>query len=291
MLNGKWNRSLTKEERDWIQPLYTAMKDKATRCGVNSCDPCWLLDPDRNREYNLDNRYKKKLKKQKYVKGAPHTLRQYWIAFVAKYNKFPQHGLYKRSDPLYCELSHICGNKQCIAQSHIVHEFKSANRKRQSCHHFIRLVERNSRMDPGLVVRDLINVATAQRVDSSIPDCKCHGQKCFVNFGEAVKVRKRKRPRRRRDDFSPPPPRMSKRRRLNDEKWKNGKTVYLDKLKGFVRKMDGNRILFCRPDGERKQQFKEEWVSKDSKRLTFPHLRPDSDRESVSDSNSNSNSN
>ena len=111
-------------------------------------------------------------------------------------------------------------------------------------------------------VLDTIDMAAVHRADPSIRKCP-HEPSCFVNFGEAPKTRKRKN-----EDHSEPLP---KRRRVKAHKVKKGKTVYLDGVKGYIGKVDGNNILFCRRFGHKNQEYEEIEVPSKHSELTFDY--------------------
>ena len=148
MLNGTWLRKLTDEEDTYFTDLHKQMWTKAEKRGQTAKDYCMLLRP--KRAYNLSNR--KKIKK---YPGAPDKLPQYWIAFVKEHKCIPkQHKRIPKSrkskeensaNPI-CELSHVCGNRECIVSKHIVHEWKSTNVSRKTCHYYIREFEFNNRL-------------------------------------------------------------------------------------------------------------------------------------------------
>ena len=145
MLNGSWLRKLTPEEDTYFTDLHKLMVAKAEKRGQTAKDYCLVLKKER--AYNLSNR-----KKVKKYPGAPDKLPQYWIAFVKEHKMIPEHGNFTKG-PLgsnstnpYCELSHVCGNRECIVSKHIVHEWKSTNTTRKVCHDYIREFEFNNRL-------------------------------------------------------------------------------------------------------------------------------------------------
>ena len=111
-------------------------------------------------------------------------------------------------------------------------------------------------------VLDTIDMAAVHRADPSIRKCP-HEPSCFVNFGEAPKTRKRKN-----EDHSEPLP---KRRRVDGHKVKEGTTVYYHERKGYVGKVDGGHILFCRHFGVRNREYEEVEVSITDKDLKLKY--------------------
>ena len=278
MQDGEWQRDLTPEELEWIQPLYAKMINNAKQRGSDSDNPCYILShPKRIKRLNpkykvwpLDNQTGKR------VRGGPTKLGQHWIAFVGQHQKFPkwyrrtepegddddddddedvdlreQKGTdkeeadsddEKEDDPDYhppCQLSHVCGNSKCIAPGHIVNEFQFINLERKGCHFLIqKLYDEIIAMDPALKDRKV-----------TLIECG-HTPSCFLNFGEEEQeVKDRKRRLSARPGFVQQP--IRKRRRLDTEKNKKGKTIYCDIagnevfVKGWIGDIDGDHIVFC----------------------------------------------
>ena len=278
----KCQRDCTPQELEWAKKWAKKIRAAAKKCGQHSSDPCYLLeDPcylqeggrfkyPKNNENGIDD------EGVKLFVGGPSKLTAYWIVFVAAEEYIPELRKYfvRNKLPIW-ELSHICGNKLCIVASHIEHELRSDNRTRRECHDVIRKFAQQMRLenselnvvDIKLTVNDI--KATANRLGRDIKhECKCKPP-CFVNFGE--KRRSKKRNLCVRDERSP------KRRRLNKDPplWRRGMTVYYNGVRGWIGKVEDDRIRFCSFDGVTRHS-KKEWIAKSEtkKKLTFPHLEP-----------------
>ena len=176
-------------------------------------------------------------------------------------------------EPEYCELSHVCGDNDCIKATHIVCEKKKDNLDRYKyCHTEIRQWVNANKMNRSVTTRGLITAAAA-RVECG------HDPQCFLNIDEN---RKRKLPRDIDEVERHNPRRAPKRQRVNDDmfgvksssnvvehKFRGKRTVIYDGQRGWIEEVGEKEIKICLPDGARRKA-NSKWISKTSRHLTIP---------------------
>ena len=291
---GEWLRDLTPDEASWTKKCYDAMALKAKASGYNSHDPCSRLRPDR---YDCSEN---NTEEQHLVGGPKRHLPPYWISFVNKHKKIPQLRPYylakvqaearaKAADlgvdekevavepPVYCELSHVCGDKSCIKPTHIVCEKETDNLDRYKyCHTLIRQWVEDNKRNRLVQTRGLITAAAAGLVCG-------HDPQCFINVDEKRSGnRKRTLPRDIDEVERRNPRRAPKRQRVNDDmfgvkssssfaedEFRRKRTVIYDGERGWIKEVDGDRIEICLYDGA-SRKTRSLWISKTSPHLTIP---------------------
>ena len=286
---GEWLRELTPDEASWARGCYNGMLSKAKPVGYRSHDPCSQVEPGRF-DQKQDNR------DEAILTGGPRCfLLPYWISFVSKHGQIPQLRSYYLAEaqkkarknakklkvkynpstvvPVYCELSHVCGDNHCIKPTHIVCEKKKDNFGRYKyCHSVIREWVNRNKMNPFMSTLGLVTAATAGVV------CQ-HDPKCFLNI-DKIKKKKRRLPQDIDEEERRHPRRAPKRHRVNNdmfgvkssrsvaaEEFRIKRTVIYDGQKGWIDEVDGDRINICLPQGARRKA-KSKWVRKSS--VTFP---------------------
>ena len=134
-----WDRDLDNEEKLWIDRQYNRMLKSVDEYGIGSPSTCKRLrrNPEEFYVFNQNS------DGTQIIEGAPCKLTSYWISFVYKHGGFPKKGHYvtRRQRFIYGEMSHLCGNRNCINPDHIVFESPRINRQRKRCHRIIRQYE------------------------------------------------------------------------------------------------------------------------------------------------------
>lgn len=268
-------RQLNSQEMTWMRSKHNSMKRDAEPFGYQSLDPCNRLRPDRYKHVE-DNR------NGGIVKDGPSWLMPYWIAFVDTKGWIPQPKKYYVDEapldghPIYCELSHVCGDNTCFEPTHIVLEKKTENIGRERCHKELRKHVQDSKHDNlGNTTEETQELRKRITEDSSLrglitaarAGITCsHKPQCFINVGDASAARRARGTKRKFQC-------TQKWKRVTVEEFKRlrkGKSVKYRETKGWVEKKEGDRIQFCSYDGSSRKKTKCKWVGKNSTHLTIP---------------------